>query len=232
MRDNSHKNSRLFPSLFNSAYYILVQLRVCIEDIAKKYIKNNSVIVDVGCGDKPYYPIFSKKTAKYIGVDLTGNPKADIFIDENKNIPLEDNQADIVLSTQVLEHVVNPQSYLGECLRILKPSGLLILSTHGYWVYHQDPEDYWRWTSPGLKLLCEQAGFNILELRGLMGIIPTSIQLFQDSVLESVPKQLQLFKGIFIFISQSLIMLIDRFHSDESRKRNASVFLIVAKKNV
>ena len=53
---------------------------------------------------------------------------------------------DAVLSTQVLEHVADPGALPAERFRVLRPGGRLLLSTHGIFVYHPDPDDYWRWT--------------------------------------------------------------------------------------
>ena len=72
-----------------------------------------------------------------------------------------DTGTDLVVSTQVLEHVPSPRRHLDEAFRVLHADGRLILSTHGYWVYHPDPEDLWRWTGPGLRRALGEAGFTV-----------------------------------------------------------------------
>lgn len=228
MKNNDHKNRRLFPSIVDPAYYILVLLRLHLMEINNKYINNDSIMVDFGCGCKPYQPIFAPKLARYIGVDLACNPDADIFMDSNSRIPLEENHADIVLSTQVLEHVANPCGYLRECHRILKPGGLLILSTHGYWAYHPSPEDYWRWTMSGLNKLCEESSFQIIEKYGLMKMVPTLIQLFQNHILYKIH---WLLRNIFVFMCQSLIIICEKCYPKKFNIDNSCVLLVVAKKN-
>jgi SAM-dependent methyltransferase len=66
-----------------------------------------------------------------------------------------------VLSTQVLEHVNCHNRYLLEANRLLKPGGILILSTHGSFYDHGCPWDFRRWTAEGLKLDIENAGFRV-----------------------------------------------------------------------
>lgn len=228
MRKTRPDNKWLYPSRIDQFYYHLILLRENLKAIKKKHIKSGSVIVDLGCGRMPYREVFGGPGIKYVGADLAPNPSADIFISEDGAVPLGDSSADVVLSTQVLEHVKDPMAYLRECRRILKPGGLLILSTHGYWLYHPGPEDYWRWTSAGLTESCTQAGFRVEEFKGLMGRAPAALQLLQDSLIGRVPTRV--FKRIFIFVVQSFIMFLDSFYSQGSRDKDACVFLVVAKR--
>jgi SAM-dependent methyltransferase len=55
-----------------------------------------------------------------------------------------------VLCTQVLEHVDEPDAVLGELARVLRPGGVVLMSTHGVFHHHPYPHDYWRWTHEGL----------------------------------------------------------------------------------
>ncbi len=107
-------------------------------------------MLDLGCGNKPYESLFRKKFATYVGADIAGNKDADLVIGSDGRVNAQDNTFDCVLSTQVLEHVTDPQLYLSEARRLLKPDGSLVLSTHGIWPYHPDPTDLWRWTVEGL----------------------------------------------------------------------------------
>ncbi|MEZ4821725.1 MAG: class I SAM-dependent methyltransferase [Ignavibacteria bacterium] len=97
----------------------------------------------------------------YTGIDVGENAHADVIIDPDGRIPFQDGEFDVVLSSQVLEHVEDSDNYLSECRRVLKPGGLLILSTHGTWQFHSHPVDIQRWTSMGLKRLITKAGFNL-----------------------------------------------------------------------
>lgn len=108
-------------------------------------------VLDVGCGDKPYYPFFREATS-YVGLDVQQNPNADLH-GAVEAIPAEDNSFDIVLCTQVLEHVDDPAQAVRELHRVTAPGGRVLASTHGTQVYHPNPDDYWRWTHTGLERL-------------------------------------------------------------------------------
>ena len=221
-------NERLYPPRTHTSYYHLMELRLALESISNKYFLGNHelVLVDLGCGTKPYLPIFEKHLAEYIGVDLPSNSLADTFVTPDGTIPLLDAFADVVISTQVLEHTIDPISYLKECHRLLKPNGLLILSTHGYWPYHPDPIDYWRWTSSGVKKIIRDADFEIIELRGLMGLAPTALQLFQDSIIRKFNRTIQ---PILIYVFQFLIRFLDKKYPEETKEKDACTFVIVAR---
>ena len=133
----------------------------------------------------------------------------------------------IALSSSVLEHVIDPGTYLAECRRVLTEDGLLILSTHGVWPYHPDPHDLWRWTSEGLKYLIQGSGFSVIHFRGIMGPAATGLQLWQDATLARVPR---IVRPWFTRFMQGLIRRADRKCSPESRDADAGVYLLVAQK--
>ncbi|MDD5596671.1 MAG: methyltransferase domain-containing protein [Victivallaceae bacterium] len=220
----SHKNKHLNPSLFSSRYQISNKLWTLNEQIAEKYLnKDNLTILDYGAGASPYSSLY-KNNNKYIRADIDKSQNADIIIQANK-IPLESESADIVLSTQVLEHVEDYNQYLKEAQRILKPDGIIILSTHGYWIYHPHPADYWRWTQAGLKKILSDAGFKVLDIYGIINTRASGIQLFQDGTSWRVPN---IFKPLFFFTCQVLMKVFDNksFYNED-----AAVYAVVASKN-
>jgi SAM-dependent methyltransferase len=113
-------------------------------------------VLDVGCGDKPYYPFFAG-AAEYVGVDVQQNPNADLH-GAIEAIPAEDGRFDVVLCTQVLEHADDPPAAVRELHRVTAPGGRVLASTHGTMVYHPNPVDHWRWTHTGLERLFADNG--------------------------------------------------------------------------
>jgi SAM-dependent methyltransferase len=108
-------------------------------------------VLDVGCGDRPYDELLAG-AAEIVGFDVPGNPHADLHgsIDA---LPVEDASFDVVLCLQVLEHVPDPAAAVRELRRVVRPGGRVLLSTHGVYPYHPNPDDLWRWTHEGLERL-------------------------------------------------------------------------------
>ncbi|HWY25293.1 MAG TPA: class I SAM-dependent methyltransferase [Nevskia sp.] len=206
--------------------YIALALRRGIAGLMPQLLPAGGRVLDFGCADSPYRSIVPAG-AEYVAADLPGNPKATVLVRDNGTLPCADGEFDAVLSSQVLEHVRNPATYLAECRRVLRPGGRLLLSTHGTMFLHRDPVDYWRWTCDGLRLALEQAGFRVIELRGVMGLTPMGLLMVLSGTYRRVPKFLRrLYSALF----QGLMRFFDRLHSDASRAENALVYVVLAER--
>lgn len=219
-------SDRLDPPRCHSRWHHLRALRRALERDAA-LLPRDATLLDLGCGEMPYRPIFEPHLARYVGADLARNALAEVHLDESGRVPMPDGSADIVLSSQVLEHVPSPAAYLREAHRLLKPGGTLLLSTHGIWIYHPDPADYWRWTREGLARQVEEAGFEVQALKGVMNLAACGLQLFQDGVSSALPRFLQ---PAFFFLANRAIAIVDCLGSENSRDRDAGVFIVRALK--
>lgn len=199
--------------------YVAGELERAVSDLAVPLAVPGSRMLDFGCADQPYRWLFGSGV-EYVGADLGGNKLADVTIADDGTLPLPDSQFDLILSTQVLEHVVDPARYVSECYRLLKPGGSLVITTHGIMYYHPDPDDYWRWTSAGLTRLLESGGMSDVDVHGIMGLAPTAVQLFQRATVYKLPVRL---RRPYVAIMQGLVQFLDRFYSDETRTANALV---------
>lgn len=152
-----------FVGLFvNPFYHARLGLYTSIADLAPRF---NGSLLDVGCGRKPYLNLFSVN--EYIGLEIDTpanrtNKLADIFYD-GEVFPFPDQNFDGVVCNQVLEHVFTPDLFLSEIQRVLKPSGKLLLTVPFVWDEHEQPWDYARYSSFGLKSLLEKNGFEVIE---------------------------------------------------------------------
>jgi len=207
--------------------YIIDALPAGLADLATSLkVPEHGRVLDFGCADQPYRHLVPG-SAEYVGADLRGNELASVEISADGTIPVADASFDAVLSTQVLEHVQEPRVYLSECLRALRPGGRLLLSTHGMMIYHPDPDDYWRWTGAGLRRAVEDAGLVVERFEGIMGLGATGLQFVQDSFYWRIPRRL---RPVVALILQTAVRIADGMETDESRRMNALVFALVARK--
>lgn len=118
-------------------------------------------VLDVGAGDAPFRELFAH--ADYVTNDWSGSPHelagtVDVIASADA-LPLPDESFDVVLATQVFEHVVDLPGVLAESARVLRPGGALHATVPLLWEMHEMPHDYRRFTTAGLRLLLEEAGF-------------------------------------------------------------------------
>ncbi|MBF0216872.1 MAG: class I SAM-dependent methyltransferase [Candidatus Omnitrophica bacterium] len=125
------------------------------------------LVLDAGCGLGQY-----RKLVKggYIALDLSRRAGCNIdVVGDLLNIPAKDSAFDRILCLQVLEHVKEPITLLKELRRVLKPGGDLLLTAPQGWGEHMKPEDYFRFTSYGLRHLAGQAGMEVSSIEPLGG---------------------------------------------------------------
>lgn len=122
-------------------------------------------LIDLGCGNRPYESIVKQYITSYTGVDFIQNKfnTVDIVCDAAK-VPLPDQSFDTCVSTQVLEHVKDPNAVIAEACRLLKPGGKLIIAVPLYWPVHGEPWDFYRFTRFGLQELIEKNGLRLISL--------------------------------------------------------------------
>lgn len=206
--------------------HVARRLRAVVADlVAAASPAPDGTVVDLGCADAPYRDLVGG--AAYVGVDLPGNPRADVALRPDGTVPLPDGSAELVLSTQVLEHVADPARYLAECARLLRPGGHLVLSTHGIMHLHRDPTDYWRWTCDGLEKVVTDADLEVVARRGVLGLVGASLQLLQAGVVRRAPR---LLRRPLVAVFQAVIALADRATSETARWENGLVLAVLARK--
>lgn len=143
--------------------------------ILKPFIKQymHGRLVDIGCGTKPYQALLAPYITEHIGVDhnemFHDCSNVDIFADAY-NIPVPDGSFDCALSTDVLEHLEEPQKAFNEVSRILRGGGTLLLTVPFLYHLHEQPRDFYRYTRFGLEYLAGQAGLEMVEMKPVGGL--------------------------------------------------------------
>lgn len=130
-------------------------------------------VLDLGCGEGGSIDFFKARdpAVDWIGLDIPDSPEVNARVRtdarfqsfDGVNIPFEDQRFHLVYCKQVLEHVRQPQPLLSEVARVLAPGGLLAGSTSQLEPFHSCST--WNYTPFGLKLLLEQAGLTLVEVR-------------------------------------------------------------------
>lgn len=135
-----------YPTFYEILRYTLGA--VYVGKTARFIIKNlpeNTVVINLGSGAK-------RIGKRVINVDIFPAKNVDIVADA-RALPFEDDSVDAVISEQLFEHVRDPQNIVKEIYRVLRPGGLVFVTTPFIIGYHSMPNDYYRWTLQGLREL-------------------------------------------------------------------------------
>jgi SAM-dependent methyltransferase len=158
-------------------------------------IRPGSILLDAGAGECRFRNAL--KNVRYFGVDAAWG-------DENWNysridvvgrieyLPFPADKFDAVICTEVLEHVPEPQQVLDELYRILKPGGIICLTTPQGWGVHQEPYDYFRFTCYGLSYLFEKSGFKVIQIRpssGYFGYLANRLTILPKVLFWSITRK-------------------------------------------
>jgi len=169
----------------------LYVIRKYIFDFIKRHgYRLKGVMLDLGCGTKPYreYLLSLGNIEKYVGLDLETSNHYDVSVADihwnGKQIPLANCSIDSIITTEVLEHCPNPEAVIKEMHRILKPGGVVLLTVPFLWPIHDSPNDEFRYTNYSLKRFFDSAGFkyvNLYALSGWHGSLALLLGLWVDS---------------------------------------------------
>jgi hypothetical protein len=96
---------------------------------------------------------------KWLGIDMQEGPGVDQVVDIHSPPAEWTGRFSGVLCSEVLEHVARPWLALPKLREIMQPGGWIVVTTLTSFPIHGFPDDYYRYTPSGLKLLLEDAGF-------------------------------------------------------------------------
>jgi SAM-dependent methyltransferase len=130
-------------------------------------LAQDPLIFDIGSkGARGYYGFGPPPPgARVVCVDLVAGPGVDLVADAHNMHMVPSNSVNCVVSISTIEHVRYPHDVIAEIYRILKPGGIVYLNIPFIFAFHADPDDYYRFSFNGIKILCEKfeivdSGFN------------------------------------------------------------------------
>lgn len=196
----------------------------------------SGLVLDVGSGTTP----FKDETGKCRLVTLEREARfRPAVIGSATSLPFGGKVFDGVICTEVLEHLSEPEACFAEIGRILKPGGIVYITTPMTWYLHYEPFDYFRFTPHGLKHLAKKNGFEVLTLEPIGGLAAILGMIVLEKIynlfykfLFFVPKRFRLSVLAPFVLPPSWLFyhftsLIDRF----SRRWIFSVCLVGRKEN-
>jgi hypothetical protein len=102
---------------------------------------------------------------RYVGTDMRDGPGVDVVCAaEDLPVLFGDAWADVVITTEMLEHAADWQAAMAGLIRVLGLGGPLVLTTRSEGAgYHAHPQDFWRFSVPAMRQILTAAGMDVLR---------------------------------------------------------------------
>lgn len=127
---------------------------------------HNLTVLDVGAGPTQFIQLF-KEFENYVGIDFYPYKFVKVVSDLNNKLPYQDNVFDMIILSNVIEHIDNTEFLISECYRVLKPGGVLLATVPFLMRIHQKPYDFNRYTIYKLESLFSKIGFFDIKIDSL-----------------------------------------------------------------
>ena len=152
--ESAYETARRPPAIDDEAAYFGNQVRKSDRKIAVQYGRMfrlaglgrtlpDGPVLDIGCGAGPGLRYLATRGAEAVGIDASfyALQRARDFVasaglaqtDARASLPFRDGVFGLVLASEVIEHLPDGVPFLQECFRVLRPGGVVLLTTPNLW---------------------------------------------------------------------------------------------------
>jgi SAM-dependent methyltransferase len=141
--------------------------RLIFQHIARQHFEPGMKVLEIGPDADPttYQEMVGDDSIEWHTLDIKEKHNVTFVAPSEYTFPIPDDQYDIVVSANVIEHVRRIWVWLREVKRVCKPGGLVITITPVSWPYHAVPYDCWRIYPEGMRALYEECGLEVVFAR-------------------------------------------------------------------
>jgi SAM-dependent methyltransferase len=133
----------------------------------KQFFQPGFRVLEIGPNAFPsaYAEIVNDPTVVWETTDIADWPQLTYPNAGEYSFPVPENNYDVVLTGQVIEHVKKIWIWVKELERVCKPGGYVIIINPVSWHFHRVPVDCWRIYPDGMRALLEDTSLQIIDSR-------------------------------------------------------------------
>lgn len=225
------RGERLRASRYESGgSWMMTDLMACEYEGAIRRLARGKLL-DLGCGSVPLFGLYRSLVSEVTCVDWEGSCHGcdylDFAHDLNRPLPLESFSYSVVLLSDLLEHIYDPRTLLGEVFRVLSPGGVAIIGVpFMYWI-HEAPHDYFRYTEHALERMLKESGFEIEALERVGGIVEVIADMWLKVIARGSPRIARIIARAMSAMAKSKI---GRNVAKKSSKVTPLAYVVVGRK--
>jgi ubiquinone/menaquinone biosynthesis C-methylase UbiE len=136
----SEEHEIIDPNFYASREEYVIHLMHLSDYKRAQFLVKNKNVLDLGCNSGYGTNLLAEECKSIIGVDVSpeaiktadlkyNKPNLEFQLVDGINLPFEDNSFDVIISFQVIEHLVDYDTYFKEVQRVLRLDGILLLTT-------------------------------------------------------------------------------------------------------
>jgi SAM-dependent methyltransferase len=167
-------------------------------------------LLDLGCGERQYYELYRKHFEFNLAGDYDVRTAHLAVRLDAQLLPFADSVFDVIVLSEVIEHVPNMAAALNEIGRVLKPGGILLMTWPFNYMMHELPHDYTRCTEFGMAhhLATAKLEIEVMRRRGNALILALVLaEFFLGGILELLTR-IPVIGNLCHWIRQVVLFLI------------------------
>jgi SAM-dependent methyltransferase len=195
--------------ILRTNYLLRRYLRDFIFERLGQYVISNTMFLDVGCGDQPWRQYVDRLGGQYVGTDMRRNGGATaLVIGKAECLPFLNSSFDVILCSEVLEHVIDARDVFGELSRVTRSGGKIIITTPFHYPLHGEPLDFCRMTEYQLRQFASENGLVTKECCRAGNSLEVIATICEDAWTDTSGTLWGKFKNIFVRLLINPIAII------------------------
>jgi len=145
-------------------YFAVKHVGVFLNDRLRAHVRAGSRVLDVGCGEQPLREAVEARGGRYVPVDLARGSGLPQVVGSALALPVRSAAFEVVLCSEVLEHVADAGVALAELARAVCPGGCILVTVPFLYPLHEEPLDFARLTPHYVALAAIRLGLQVEEV--------------------------------------------------------------------